>query len=380
MSLSCQPAFCAQWTSVNLVSGSAGTGNVTANTNFNRHDRYVCADVNWTKETQTCENVLIFQTTGSDVQLGTPGCSAPLGDLIVRTYTSSTNTMSSSPTTVWTDATYALLPFLAVRNSNESFFRIFFQRTTRASSCNTGTSVYMMKSTDLTASSWSTPVEVIAGSGSNEFGGWLDTQDGNHAIVIFSDLNNSGKTALYKTTDNGETFSYYSSITGTSGNNPLGSFVNEPGTGRVLGILRQQSDGVLKIVRSSDWGLTWSAILDSNIGVSGSNVNVAPQMTLSAGNRGRVTVSFYNRVLSRFLISSPTLFENAFNGEFVPTYLIGTSSDGNGGMFVLNADTHKYIISTDTTATPNSMNWWVGQDIYSPIKIQSKAKLYLKTK
>ena len=374
--------FAAQWTAANLVSGAAGNGNVYLNTDFNRHYRPMCADAGWTSKSRTCADVIVFETVGDDPQL-TGACTSPIGDIEAMHFTTATNTMGTM-FQAWTDPTYNALAFIVVRNDNEQFFRIFLPRSPRTG-CNVATEVDEIKSTDLTGTSWGTLTTVIPSTGNVEFGGWLNTQGGNHALVVFNDSNNGTRTSLYKTTDNGDSFNLtaYSFITGSNGNIE-GAFLNSYNNdGRVLGIMRNSSQGFLKMVTSSDWGVTWSAVTNTDLGGNNgaSGVKVNPRMEVSGGYPNRVTIAYYDRNLSRGVVSSPTLFDNAFKGQYTPYFLISNGEDGNGGMFTIDESLHKYLILFDNNSTPsNGTNWWVGKDIYYPSKLTGNSKVYLNGK
>ncbi len=351
-------------TSANLVSGAAGNGNVSANTGYMWQDFYACTDVGWTKESQTGENFLLFQQRGADSEQ-IIGCSSPVGDIFVRTYTKSTNTMSASPTAIFSDATYAAKGIFVQRNPGESFFRLYFNAFERAVST-TATKVFMMKSTDLTGTSWGAPVTIMNDT-TDGFGGWLNTESINKKLLVIMSTTSQGtKAALFQTTDNGDTFTLYSTIPGTSGTNGEGSFINDPdGGGKILGVMRKSTGDYLLQVSSADYGLTWSSISSTGLGAS-TGAKVQPKLIISAGDLSRVTTYFYDRGDNRLKISAPTKFANAYAGNWLSTYLIGTSSQGNGGIMPIDFSLRRYIVSTATGAEPdNAMNWWVFKDLYT---------------
>lgn len=350
----------------NLVSGSAGTGNVIASQAgyYNWHEHYACGDVGWTLDGQTGETFYVMQTVGSDAQVSTGSAVAPVGDIIMRTYTKSTNTMSDPPVTVWTDATYmAINDNYILRNPSESFFRFYFFRARRDTP--TVTDLCLMKSTDLTASSWGAPV-VIMSNVVASIGGFLNSATSGKQLLVLlgSIINSSG--AIYSTTDNGDTFTYYSTITTTTANNQEGEFINAPdGTGKIIGVLRNGAGDFLEQVTSSDWGLTWNPRISTGLGAS-TGAKVTPKLKRAAGDLSRVMVYFYDRGDNRLKVGTPTKFDDAFNGTWLGTYLIGTASQGNGSIFPIDFTLRRYIVSTNTGAEPtNAFNWWIYKDIYT---------------
>lgn len=372
-------SFASQWTATNLISGSAGTGNVYVNTNFARHYRQVCSDPGWTSASTSCTTWKIFQQVGSDSQLVVPGCASPVGDIQMLDFTTSTRSMGTT-STAWTDATYGALAFIVLRNDGESFYRIYIPRMTRASDCNTATEVDLLKSTDLTGTSWVGPTTVIASAGNVEFMGFVKAQDGNKILTVSSDALHSNKTSLYKCDALCDTLTFYSTISNTSSNNVEGGCVNNLSKmSEMLCVMRDSSQGFLKQTGSSDYGLNWSNISNTNLGGNngGSGVKVNPRLVNSANDSSRITTAYYDRAIGRMVISSPTTFRSAFDhNAWTPYYLIGTGSDGNGDLNVVDQINRYYLIMTDTATTPsNNTNWWVGRDIYYPTKIQSKSKL-----
>lgn len=350
--------------SSNLVSGSAGNGNVATQTQYMWHDEYACADTGWTKETQTCEDVLLFHTTGSDAQL-TAGVTQPTGDILMRHYTKSTNTMSASPATIWTDATYYTAGLWVQRNAGESFLRVYFMKFPRADGgyLNQYPALFMMKSTDLTGATWGTPVAVTS-SAYGIFSGFLDTA--NPSVKIFPLIDGSNnKVTFLSTSDGGDTFNPipYSSINYTLG--AEGRCVNENGGARVICVFRKNSGDYLLQTVSSDYGLTWTPLFSTGMGAA-TGAKVVPVLIQSAGMPDYVTAYFYDRGDNRLKISSPTLFSNAYAGHWATEYLIGTASQGNGGIFAIDATKHQYIVSTNKENLPNTdMNWWKFKDIFT---------------
>lgn len=372
MMLICSPCF-ATWSARNLVSGAAGNGNVLSNTAYMWADRYTCADPGWTAISQTCQNVLLFQAVGADDQKSVPNNVSPVGDIVMRTYTASTNTMASSTSTVWTDPSFGVGGGLWVRrNPGESFFRVYFPEYNRSTAAAVN-NLFMIKSTDLTGTSWSSPVVAITTvSGVNPFC-WLNSPNAGQYYFLIAGAS-SGKTVLYLTTDNGDTFSQYSTIPNTTTNTIEGMCVNDPsGTGEMICIYRTNlgSGNFLLETTSPDWGLTWTNLFSTGLGAA-TGAKVTPNLIPSAGGPLRITAYFYDRGDNRLKISGPTLFSNAYNNNWIPIYLLGTSSQGNEGIFAIDYANHKYVMSTPTGTEPtNAMNWWVGKDIYATDKLGS---------
>lgn len=372
-------SFASQWTATNLISGSAGTGNVYVNTNFARHYRQVCSDPGWTSASTSCTTWKIFQQVGSDSQLVVPGCTSPVGDIQMLDFTTSTRSMGTT-STAWTDATYGALAFIVLRNDGENFYRIYIPRITRASDCNTATEVDLLKSTDLTGTSWLGPTTVIASAGNVEFMGFVKAQDGNKILMVSGDATHSNQTSLYKCDALCDTLTFYSTISNTSSTNIEGGCVNNlANMSEMLCVMRDSGQGFLKQTTSADYGLNWKNISNTNLGGNngGAGVKVNPRLVNSASDPTRITTAYYDRAIGRMVISSPTTFRSVFDhNAWTPYYLIGTGSDGNGDMNIVDPINRYYLIMTDTATTPsNNTNWWVGRDIYYPTKIQSKSKL-----
>ncbi len=351
----------------NLVSGAAGNGNVATQDQYCWHDQYICADANWTKESQTGENWLLFQTTGSDAQL-IAGVTQPTGDIIMRTYTKSTNTMQADYSTIWTDATYYTSGQIVIRNPGESFYRVYFMKFPRAdgSYANQYPALFMMKSTDLTGATWGTPVAVTSEAYGILGTRFIDTED--PSVKIFPLIRGSNnKPTFLSTSDGGDTFNAtpYSDINYTGGEEA--TFVKEQGSGRMIGVFRKNTGDYLLQSVSSDYGLTWSALFSTGLGAA-TGAKVVPVLITSAGFPDRVTAYFYDRGDNRLKFSSPTLFDDAYTGTWQTEYLLGTASQGNGCCAVIDAGKAWYIASTNKEnggGAFTDQNWWVIKDIYT---------------
>lgn len=349
----------------NLVSGSAGTGNVITNP-LNYYlwmDSYVCTDSGWLgSSNRTGETWLCFMEEGSDAERNAPPAVQPVGDIVFRTYTKSTNTMGTGVTTAWTDATYQANEILAYRVPSESFVRIYFSMATRATPLvNLG--IYCIKSTDLTCASWGSPVQCISGDIRQPWC-FVDLEGGSKALVCGeTGAALGGKVTLFSTSDF-DTFTQYSQISGTSSTNGEGGVVGD-GNGRMIAIMRKNTGDFLLQSVSSDWGLTWSSIFSTGLGAS-TGAKVKPRLKIAAGYHDRIMPYFYDRGDNRLKIGTPTKFDDAYLGTWLSTYLIGTSAQGNGGFEVIDETLLQYIVSNQSGTEPtNDFRWWKFKDIYS---------------
>lgn len=373
----CFPVF-AKWDGSNLISGSSGTGNVVSNTGFLRKDNYVCADSSWINSSQTCESILLFQLVGSDTDYAA-GNAPPIGTLVVRTYTKSTNTMGSSPSTVWSDATYEADELYVRRNDGENIIRIYITKGLHSAGAGHATEVDLIK-TDLTGTLISGPTLVINDYPPADPLPWVDTSNPSIKLMpLLSYTSVSGGPNLYSTSDNGDTFTQSSKIPGLDVNNEEGGCIADfNNKNRILCVFRDQTQGPLKYMTSSNGGSSWSSL--QNVAMptmgTGSGVKVKPKLIQASGNTSRIVVYFYDRNINRLIISAPTLFNDAFNNKWIQGFLLGTSSNGNGGIMTIDSSLHKYIISTASSATPNNaMNWWTGKDIYHLDRFANNSKL-----
>lgn len=339
----------AAYTSANLVSGGSGGTNVSGS-DYQYLHRFVQLD---------SDTLIMYARIGADDDPLLPG------QITRRTYTISTDTWSSPVTIYDPGATYTTGD-IAAFIVNGSIW-IFMTRYDRSTPTDGKCKIDVIKSTDgLTGSSFGSEVNIRAYGveGRPNFGGYIDGANGAKYLVLVSDA--AHETHMYQTTDGGITWSNGPSVYAGATDYNEAEFINIS-RNRIIGVFRNQAGAYVQQAVSSDNGLSWSSIFSTGIGAS-SGIKVQPKLIQAAGYSNRLILYFYDRGDSRLKISGPTLEDDAFSGSWLPIYLLGTASQGNGNIAVINNTTLKYVTTAaleKLAGTQTDLLYWIWKDIYN---------------
>lgn len=156
-------------------------------------------------------------------------------------------------------------------------------------------------------------------------------------------------------------------------------FINLDNSGRIIGVIRDNSGGVnapngdlkagtLLMQRSSDWGQTWlTGPLLTGIGAasaSSNNVKVCPRIIKAPGNPGRVIVESNDRGGGNRMILATATIDDAFNNIWSATFIpMTTATQGNGDICVID-DVAKTYIALEHRTIGSGTPYYTTDDYY----------------
>ena len=354
----------ATYASKNVVTGGSA-GNTLTNSVYEFNGVLVQIDDN---------TVLKFDRIGSDSDTDPRGIITRIACTLNAAKTTCT---WGSETNIFDPGTdYSVANFF-VRNKGDSLWMYIIKYPV---SDLTHSVITLIKSTDIQGTSWGAETTIRADQvGRPNFGGWLTTASasinylvliGDSSICRICALQNSDADAT-DTFTAGPTF-----LTGGTTDWGEGTCVNISG-GRIICVLRDNSSSpghYLTQVNCTSYGQSCTAPTSTGLGTAG-GIKVTPKLIQAAGHSDRLVTYFYDRGDARAKISGPTLEDSAFNGNWIPIYLIGTNSQGNGNITVIDSTNFKYLIYTakqvgtpGAGGTTNTL-WWILKDIYMNIRL-----------
>jgi hypothetical protein len=338
----------------NVISGST-TGTTITNSDY----EYISVDI----QTGT-DTILHFARAGLDD--GT----ADDGYVVMRAYTISTSSWGSR-STIYTPGAGICAASVAGFVSGTQIFLYVTQYTSGNQTSNN--KVYLIKSTDLTGTSWGSPTLVYTADPSGFTQATRIIQgiaNPNNVYMLLAGYESGKHLHIIKSTDGGNTFPTDNVIYGGAANYSEADIINVDDTNFII-VHRNDAGDYLRIITSTNGMASWSASALTTLGQS-TGQKVEPRMKLAAGNPNRLIISFYDRGNSRMTITGPTKISDALlNQNWAAIYLLGNSARGYGDLEVLQTSLYNYTylatVYHDPTGsgTEADLIWWKFQDIYT---------------